>query len=357
MKTLAALAFLAVIAAGSTALAADDNKCWLVEEIKHGGFAVKIFLTDSHQDMLEGENLSVRYPAGQYDQPVEMTEPGWRRLFFQPPYVGHVEIWRGDKLVHLLNETGAFGNFSGLNSLFLKGADYPRQSCVTLAMYFNTGGYSAMAGRNLMLTVCPKEERLTTFDTNCYYDVLYERITGGSPDGEFERGLGRTPPGRQVCDSALNNYGPRGGLPCPVRLLIFDEKADQWRADKPGEFPAFYFRQVPVILSYAGLEVESAPPASRQEVSASGRALMAELLGRKNDFVKGGRLDLAFVTYSLLMMDLPEKDVRQFFLAMAAEYAKVYKSFDWGGAPEKAFEAIAVACRNFNPLERDSVFR
>ena len=67
-------------------------------------------------------------------------------------------------------------------------------------------------------------------------------------------------------------------------------------------------------------------------------------------------MDLAFVTYSLLMMDLSEKEVRQFFLTMAAEYAKVYKSFDWGGTPEKAFADIAAASRSFNPLERDDVF-
>ena len=357
MKIIAALVFVLVTAIGPAAQAGEAGRCWLVEEIKHGGFAVKIFLTGRHQDMVESENLAARYPAGRYDRPVEMTESGWRRLFFQPPYVGHVEVWRGEKLVHVLNETGAFGNFSGLNSLFLKGADYPQKGCTTLAMYFNIGGFSAMVGRNLMLTVCPKEERLTAYNTNCYYEVLYERVTGGSPDGEFERGLGRTPPGRQVCDSALNNYGPRGGLPCPVRLMIFDQKADKWRADQPGEFPAFYFRQVPVILSYAGLEIESAPPAARSEVNSSGRALMAELTAQKNKFVRGGRLDLAFVTYSLLMMDLPEKEVREFFLAMAAEYAKVYKTFDWGGSPEKAFEAITAACRKFNPLERDTVFR
>ena len=57
---------------------------------------------------------------------------------------------------------------------------------------------------------------------------------GQSQQGEFARSQGRTPPGRQVCDSALNNYGRVGGLPCPVRLLIFDEKADQWRADALG---------------------------------------------------------------------------------------------------------------------------
>lgn len=351
-----ALAMVWLALAPLTAWAGSTNTCWLAEELKLGGFTVKLFLTESHQESIKGENLETRYPGGQYDKPVEMTEAGWRNLFFEPPYVGHLEIWRGDKLVYLIHETGSFGNYSGLDRLFTTAKNYPRKGCTTSALYFNTGGLESMAGLNLMLTRCPQEERLTVYRTKCHFDVLYERITGGVPDEEFARVMSRKPAGRQVCDSALNGFGPVGSLPSPVRLVVFDSKENKWRADKQGEFPAFYFRQVPVALSYADLEITTPPPASRPEVVPSGQALMAELLTHKKDFVRRARLDLALVTYSLLMMDLPEEEVKDFFMAMVAEYIKAHLSFDWGKTPEKTFAAIAAAARNFQPIEHDQAF-
>jgi hypothetical protein len=84
---------------------------------------------------------------------------------------------------------------------------------------------------------------------------------------------------------------------------------------------------------------------------------MAEILDTKTDFIQKTKLDLAFVAYSLIMMGLPEKEVRAFFLVMAEEYARIKGSFNWGGAPEKVFDDLAAAAKNFQPIERDEVFR
>lgn len=361
--------FFAAVFAGLTLTAepsladALPKKCWLAQEVKRGAFTIKVFLTERHEKILEAENLLVRHPHGQPGQPVGLSEGTRRRMFFQGPYPMYLEIWHANRLLYVLNEVGSFENFAGFEKILMGQMNFPEKDFITYALYFNTKGSSALTGQNIMLAISPKEERFTAYQTDCHYDILYERVTGGYPDDEFERA--KPGPGgaalRRICDPTLDNYGGlgQGGLPRPVRQIVFDAKAKKWRADRPGEFPDFYWGQVPLTLDYSGLEIASQLPesASRAQVEKSGRELMAEIVAGKTEFIKKTKLDLAFVTYSLIMMGLPEQEVRDFFLTLAAEYVRAKGGANWAKAPEKTFDAIVAAAKDFQPIERDEIFR
>ena len=362
MKCFSAI-FFSFLLAAAPALAADlPGKCWLAQEVKRGGFTLKVFLTELNDKTVEAENLLARHPNGSPHMQVGLSEGTRRRMFFQGPYPIYLELWHGNRLLYVLNEVGAFENFSGFEKVMMRQDDFPQKDFLTYALYFNTQGSAALTGRNIMLSISPKEERFVAYQTNCQYDILYERVTGGPPDDEFER-LKR--PGgaaiRHVCDPTLDDYGDLGqaGLPRPVRLIVFDAKEKKWRADRPGEFSDFYWGQVPLTLDYSGLEIETTLPekAGRAQAEKSGRALMTEILEGKTEFINKTKLDLAFVTYSLIMMGLTENEVKEFFLAMADEYTRVKGSFNWGAEPEKVFADIVAATQNFQPVERDEIFR
>ncbi len=338
------------------------QKCWLAQEVKRGAFTLKFFLTEKNEKLVETENLQGRHPDGQPTQPVGLSESTRRRLFTEDPQPIYLEVWHTNRLLYVVDAVGTFENFAGLEKILMRQLDYPTKGFITYALYLNTQGTAALTGVNLMLTISPKEERFAAYKTTCHYDILYERVTGGQPDDEFERVKTQGQPlRRHACDPALDFYGGlgQGGLPRPVRLIVFDERDKHWRADRPGEFPVFYWNQVPVTLGYSGLEIAAELPeqAGRAQVEKSGRALMAEILADKTEFVNKTKLELAFVAYSLIMMGLPEKEVREFFLTMAGEYTRVKGAFNWGAAPEKAFDDLAAAAGNFQPMERDEIFR
>jgi len=368
MKALVAAGLVLIFGLGLTSAAPAGAReapqpCWLIQEARLSGFTLKFFLTERHRETLRAEGLTEAQPGGWPGPPLELSETTRRNLVLGRGAGLYLEVWRGEGLVYVLDDVGVFEQFSGFDRLLMRRGDYPRKGCSTRALYYNTGSGGALRGRNLMLTVCPEEERLTAFETDCYYDILYERVTGGYPDDEFDRLERRAdlPAFRQVCDPRLKNYGRQGsgGLPSPVRLVVFDPKDNQWRADRPGELAGFYFSQVPIALDYSGLEIQSRPPADRSpaEAEKSARALMAEIKTDKTGFVKKTRRDLALVTYCLIMMGAPEKEVREFFLTMTAEYARVRGSLDWGpDNPPQVFAAIVKAAREFQPLERDSVY-
>ena len=348
---------------GPAPVAAQEapERCWLVREIVQGGFTLKFFLTDRHRETVKTENLAADHPGGWYGTSLELSEATRRNLFLGRAGGLYMEVWRDGGLVYVLNDSGVFEQFSGFERLLMKQAGYPKKGCTTHALYYNTGQSAVLRGRNLMLTVCPDEERLTAFATDCPYDILYERVTGGYPDDEFDRLERRAdlPAFRQICDPGLKGYGQKdsGGLPTPVRLLVFDAKENKWRADHPGELPGFYFFQIPITLDYSGIELQSGPPAdlSPTEAQKSASGLMSEILANKTAFIKKTKRDLALVAYCLIMMGAPEKEVREFFLTMAAEYSKVRGSWDWSREkPSKVFADIVQAAKSFQPLERDS---
>lgn len=358
-----ALTLLISVPAASAAEVKAPARCWLAQEVQRGGFTLKFFLTDRHQEIMEEEDLAGRFPGGQVDRPVELSEFTRRNLILGGAQSMYLEIWRGDKLVYIMNDSGAFEYFSGFDKALMRQDDYPVRGCVTHALYYNTGGPIALSGRNIMLSLCPNGERLTAYQTRCHWDILYERVSGGRPDDEFDRLKKRpdSPALRLLCDPGLDNYGRlgAGGLPRPVRLLVFDDQAGNWRADRAGEFPKFYYNQIPISLEYSGLELKTAPPASADRAAAekAARELMAEIKGAKTTFIKKTGADLAFVSYSLLMMGLPAEEVKSFFLEMAAEYAKVRGSFNWAKAgPEKVFADIAASAEKFRPVDWDQFF-
>jgi len=363
LKHIMAVILILLVSAPAVRAADPPERCWLVQEVVRGGFTLKFFLTDRHQEAVDNEDLGGRHPGGQYDRPVELSDFTRRSLILGGAYAMYMEIWRGDELVYILNDSGAFEYFSGFDKAVMTQKDFPVKGCTTHALYYNTGGPVIISGRNIMLTVCPEEERLTTYETRCYWDILYERVSGGYPDDEFDRlkKPAGAPALRLLCDPGLDNYGSTGpgGLPRPVRLLVFDQKEARWRTDRLGEFPGFYFNQIPISLEYSGLEVKSgAPPGSDQAAwEKAGRQLMEEIHGDKTNFIKKTGPDLAFVSYGLLMMGLPKAEVKAFFLEMAAEYTRVRGALNWSRAgPDKIFEDIAAAAENFQPVERDQVF-
>lgn len=368
MKFLTAMAWaLLLLAAPALADAPPSHedppqKCWLAQEVKRGAFTLKFFLTEKNEKLVEAENLQARHPDGQPTHPVGLSESTRRRFFTEAPQPVYLEVWHTNRLLYVVNTVGSFENFAGLEKILMRQLDYPSKGVITYALYLNTQGTAALTGVNLMLSISPKEERFTAYKTTCHYDILYERVAGGQPDDEFERVKALEEPlRRHVCDPSLDYYGGlgQGGLPRPVRLIVFDERDKHWRADRPGEFPVFYWNQVPMTLDYSGVTIATEPleQGGRAQAEKSGRALMAEIMANKTEFITKTKLDLAFVAYSLIMMGLPEKEVREFFLTMAGEYTRVKGSFNWGVPPEKAFDDLAAAAKDFQPLERDETFR
>ena len=347
--------------------AASPQNCWLFQEGRWGEFTIKFYLTDQNQDVLAAEKIKRLHPDGLYGQTVDVSQETRRRMAIRTkPYHIHMEVWR-QGLVDLFSRSGLILGYPDFGMAVIKQEDYPVRDCVTQSMFIDiqAHGTSGITGRNIMMTVCPKEERLATYWVNCADEKIYTQVAG-DPNDEFTRGDGveGAPPLRHVCDRSLERFEAqtksRQILSSPVRRLIFDETQKAWRTDKVGEFPRFYFNQITLMLNRFGLSFETAPPvrANRGEIEASGKALIAEIVADKETFIKKTHQELAFITYCLIMMGVPEKEVKKFFTSMATDYAHAKGSLDLGPEkPDQIFNTISAAGRQFNPIEKDIPYR
>lgn len=349
---------------------ASTERCWLLQEGRWGEFILKFYVTEANKDVVKAEKLARSLPVGLYDQKVDLSPETRRRMAISTsPYPLHVEIWRqGQGVVELFTRPGLVIGYPDFSKALIPQNDYPQAGCTTQTLYIDLQGPKSpgILGRNMLFTVCPKEERLTAYSLNCNDALLFGWVAG-DPADEFMKaeGVAGAPPLRHVCDLEFSRMGGPGKkgqqLSSPLRRLIFDDRDRKWRTDRPGEYPRFYFNQVTLLLNRFGLSFESAPPVrtNKAETQKAGKALMDEILADKNTFITKTSQELLFVTYSLYMMGMPEKQVKEFFLALVDDFSKARGSFDFGSAEsaEQAFAAIVEASRSFNPVERDVLYR
>lgn len=371
MKRLALFtALLALIwSAAPLVQAAETNpqECWLLQEGHWGEFTIKFYLTGHNQDVLSAEKLKRRHPEGLYGRPADISPETRRRMAIRnKPYQIHMEIWR-QGLVDLFARPGLIIAYPDFSKAVIQQNDYPTPGCTSQTLYIDVQGpgASGLKGRNVMMTVCPREERLTAYWLDCADEDLYGWVAG-DPNDEFARteGVKGTPPLRHVCDRSLERFGgkakSRQVITSPIRRLTFDETEKGWRTDHPGEFPRFYFNQITLVLNRFGLSFKTAPPvrANKNEIETSGKALMEEIMAGKDIFIEKANRELPFVTYCLAMMGVPKKEVKKFFVSLAADYVKARGPLDLGSEkPEQIFESIAASGRQFQPIEKDILYR
>ncbi len=327
MKSLGLLAIICLLLCpGPLGASEDPSKCWLLAQEQRGGFTLKLYLTEANGDILKAEKLHRNYPDGLYEYPLAAEPKTWQRLALTAnPRPLHLELWR-EGLVDIFSQPALIVGYPDLKRAVTEQKNYPVKGCDSHSLFLDIVGpkQGIIEGRNLMLTVCPRHEALMSYRVSCSDAKLYAWVAG-DPNDEFIRGAGLegSPSLRHICDQGLARFNSQGKnaspLPSPVRRLLFDERLDKWRVDKPGEFPRFYFHQITLTLNRLGLSFHTAPPTrvNQKNILKSARELKAEIFAQRGK-LKPNQPELAFTAYCLMMMGLEREET----LALLSELAE-----------------------------------